>query len=290
MMSPSRASMPVIPADRADDLCNLHLAGKCDLALFMAGNQFMAMPDLISTFQSRHPHIRNIYYETLPPRMELDQILSGGAVFQDRILDIYPDVYAAVNLESMKTLEAHSHIKPGAYHIYLHNRLSLITPKGNPAGIYHISDLGREEVRISQPDPRGEDIAYHIMDMYRDAGGDDLVDRIMEAKRAEGTTIMTVVHHRETPLRIAKGTVDVGPVWATEALHARKTGLAMEIIEPGSNLDQRSKINYYIGKTTHAANQANASCFIDFIFSPAAREIYRKFGFVAPGDDARRDQ
>lgn len=34
--------------------------------------------------------------------------------------------------------------------------------------------------------------------MYRQAGGDELVHRIMEKKRAEGATIFTVVHHRET--------------------------------------------------------------------------------------------
>ena len=285
-MSPSPSSMPVIPAERADDLCNLHLAENCDLALFMAGNQFMVMPDLIAAFQDRHPQIRNIFYETLPPRLELNQILSGGAMFQGRLLDVYPDVYASVNLESMKTLETSGHIRSGDYHIYLHNRLTLITPRGNPAGIHGIADLGREEVRISQPDPMGEDIAHHIMDMYRDAGGDDLVKQIMEVKRSQATTIMTVVHHRETPLRIAKGTVDVGPVWATEALHARSAGLDMEIIEPGAHLDQRDKINYYIGKTANALHETNASCFIDFIFSETAQEIYRKFGFVPPSDDA----
>jgi len=285
MMSHFPTSMPVIPAERSDDLCNLHLAENCDLAIFMAGNQFMVMPQLISAFQERHPHIRYIFYETLPPRLELNQILSGGAIFQDRILDIYPDVYSSVNLESMKTLEVRGHIEPGSYRIYLHNRLALITPEGNPAGIHHITDLGRDEVRISQPDPIGEDIADHIMDMYRDAGGNDLVEKIMEVKRAKGTTFMTVVHHRETPLRIAEGTIDVGPVWATEAHHARCTGLDIEIIEPGANLDQRQKINYYISKTSRAVHDANASCFIDFIFSPTAQEIYRKFGFVPPRGD-----
>jgi molybdate transport system substrate-binding protein len=280
-MSPS-SDLPVIPAQRADDLCNLHLAERCDLALFMAGNQFMVMPELISAFQARYPDIRNIFYETLPPRIEMNQILAGGAIFQGRRLSVYPDVYASVNLESMKTLEANGHIRAGGYHTYLHNRLTLITPRGNPAGIRRVEDLGREQVRVSQPDPMGEDIALHIMEMYRDAGGNDLVRQIMEVKRAEGTTILTVVHHRETPLRIAKATVDVGPVWATEAAHARNAGLAFDIVEPGERLDQRNKINYYIGKTAHAAHEKEASCFIDFIRSPGAQKIYEKYGFVSP--------
>ena len=51
--------------------------------------------------------------------------------------------------------------------MYLHNRLTLMVPSGNPADIKAVADLGREEVRISQPDPANEDIAIHIMDMYR---------------------------------------------------------------------------------------------------------------------------
>ena len=80
--------------------------------------------------------------------------------------------------------------------------------EGNPANINSVIDMGRDDVRISQPDPENEDIAVHIMDMYRQAGGDSFLHRIMEEKRAEGTTILTIVHHRETPLRISRKTVD----------------------------------------------------------------------------------
>ena len=153
-------------------------------------------------------------------------------------------------------------------------------PEGNPAKIESVADLGKERVRISQPDPANEDIAFHIMNMYQDAGGDKLVRRIMEEKRAEGTTILTIVHHRETPLRIAKKTVDVGPVWATEIIHAGTTELSFEVIEPGPDLDQRDKINYYICKFSKAPHPEAAEKFIHFISSPVAKEIYEKHGFL----------
>ena len=35
-----------------------------------------------------------------------------------------------------------------------------------------------------------EDIAFHIMEMYRQGSGDELVHRIMEERRAEGTTLL----------------------------------------------------------------------------------------------------
>ena len=180
----------------------------------------------------------------------------------------------------MHTLKKAGHIESGDYHLYLHNRLTLMVPEGNPAEIACVSDLGRREVCISQPDPDNEDIAFHIIDMYRQAGGEALVHRIMEEKRTDGTTIYTIVHHRETPLRIAAKTVDAGPVWATEVAHAQSKGMAFEAIEPGKGFDQRDKINYYICQLTRAPHPENAKKFIQFMRSSNAQKIYKKFGFL----------
>jgi ABC-type molybdate transport system substrate-binding protein len=273
-------ALPIIPSNRADDLHHLEIAAKADLVLFMAGNQFMAMNDIVTEFQAVYPEVKQIFYETLPPGLELKQIMAEGFIFQDKTLSIYPDIYSAVNQEAMQLLEDQRRIKPGDYHLYLHNRLTLMVPRGNPAGIKSVHDLARDEVRISQPDPENEDIAVHIMDMYRQVGGDELVHRIMTEKRAEGTTIFTTVHHRETPLRLAKGTVDVGPVWATEAVYAQSTELAFEVIEPGADLDQRDKINYYICCLQKAPHPANAKKILDFVLSPKGQKIYKTYGFM----------
>lgn len=271
---------PIIPSDRGDDLHNLELADSADLVLFVAGNQFMVMEELLNVFQTRYPEITKIFYETLPPGLELKQILAGGALFQDKLLEVQPDVYASVSEAAMQQLQSKGFISGEDYFLYLHNRLVLMVSEGNPAHINSVQDLARSEVRISQPNPEYEDIAFHILDMYRQAGGDELVNRIMEEKRAEGTTILTVVHHRETPLRIKKGTVDVGPVWATEIKHALQTNLGVEVVEPGEKLDQREQINYYICKLRNSANPENGEKFLDFIKSPTAQGIYEKYGFV----------
>ena len=275
----TKTAKPDISAYK-DDLHHLEIAEKADLTLFMAGNQFMAMKEIVSAFKTQYPEVENIFYATLPPGLALKQILAEGAIFQDSVFNVYPDIYSSVNRAAMRLLEKEGRIMPGDYHLYLHNRLTLMVPQGNPAGIKSVRDLGREDVRISQPDPDNEDIAYHIMDMYRQAGGNDLVDRIMKKKRAEGSTIFTVVHHRETPQRIAEKTVDAGPVWATEALYAQSNQEAIDVIEPGAGLDQRDKINYYICRLQKASHPQNARKFIDFILSTTGQKIYKKYGFL----------
>jgi molybdate transport system substrate-binding protein len=271
------ASLPEIPQSFLGDLHNLEHIDNADLVLFMAGNQFMVMEELLTLFQESYPAIRRIFYETLPPGLELKQILAGGARCGDREIRVTPDIYSSVTEDAMKKLVSKGFVDN--YFMYLHNRIVLMVPESNPAGIMTVQDLGRDEVRISQTGDL-EDISKYVTAMYRDAGGESLVKRIMDEKRAEGTTIITLVHHRETPLRIKKKTIDVGPVWATEVVNAIKQGLKVGMIDPGENLDQRDNVNYFIAKLKKAQNPANADKFLDFIKSGGAQEIYKKYGFV----------
>lgn len=270
----------MIPPDRGDDLHHLDLMDDADLVVFMAGNQFMVMDELIGAFQTDHGHIKKIFFETLPPGLELKQILAGGALFRGRLIDAAADVYASVSERAMARLEEQGLIEKGSARLYLHNRIVLMVPQGNPARIRSVSDLGRDDVRISQPDPENEDIAHHIIAMYRQAGGETLVRRIMEEKRAAGTTLLTTVHHRETPQRISEGGVDAGPVWATEITHARRSGVPVDGVEPGKDWDQRERINYYICRLKNSPHPTNAEEFVDFITSPRAQGIYESYGFV----------
>jgi len=77
--------LPEIPDGRADDLHHLEVINESDLALFMAGNQFMVMPALIKAFKAQHPDIEKIYYQTLPPGLSLKQILAGEPASGARI-------------------------------------------------------------------------------------------------------------------------------------------------------------------------------------------------------------
>jgi len=280
--------MPRIPDDRAGDILGLEHAEDADLVLFLAGNQFMAVPELLEAFRAAHPHVRRIFCETLPPGLELKQILAGGATFQGRILTGRPDLYASVSAAAITTLENAGRVRRGESFTYLHNRLVLLTAPGNPAGIATVADLGRDGVRISQPNPALEHIGAHILDMYRAAGGEALVHRIMEEKMLDGSARLTTVHHRETPQRLLDGSADVGPVWATEAAHAQARGLGLETVEPGPALDRRQAVRYFACPLVDGPNPENGAAFAAFLRSDTARSIYARFGFVPAQGSADR--
>jgi len=265
----------VIPDEREEDIHGLEYLDKAELILFMAGNQFMVMEELLQAFREEYG-IEKIFYETLPPGLLLKQILAGGAIFKGIKLPAIPDVYSSVSRDAMETLKAKGLIDD--YFVYLHNRIVLMVPKGNPNGIKSVFDLTRDDVIISHPNPENEDIGKYIVHMYRETGGDELVKEIMEEKKTKGTTIFTLVHHRETPERILSGKADVGLVWATEVIYAKMKGLPVDMVEVEN--DQRDKVNYYIAKLKNAPNPENAEAFLEFIKSERAQKIYEKYGFV----------
>jgi ABC-type molybdate transport system substrate-binding protein len=270
----------VIPADRGQDLLGLEHAGQADLVLFMAGNQFMAMPDLLAAFQQTHPEVQRLFCETLPPKMELQQILAGGAIFQDKEITCPPDVYSSVSQGGVNALVQAGLTRVEDCFIYLHNRIILMVTEENPLKISTVQDLGADQVRVSQPNPQYEDIAEHIINMYAQAGGQALVERIMATKQRQGTTLLTTVHHRQTPERLLSGEADVGPVWATEVAHARQQNLPLAGLEVGPDLDQRDKVNYFACPITTGRNQQNGRAFLNFLKTRTAQEILSRFGFT----------
>jgi molybdate transport system substrate-binding protein len=280
MVSDAKTRLPVIPADRGQDLLGLEYAEKADLVLFMAGNQFMAMPQLLAAFKQNHPEVKKIFCETLPPKMELQQILAGSAIFRDQEIACPPDVYSSVSESAVDTLAKAGLTRATDCFIYLHNRIVLMVREDNPLKISSVQDLAADQVRISQPNPEYEDIADHIINMYHQAGGQALVERIMEIKEKHGSTILTTVHHRQTPERLLSDEADVGPVWATEVAHARQQNLALAGVEVGPDLDQRNNVNYFACRITTGRNRNNGLAFLTFLKTRTAQDIFRHYGFT----------
>ncbi|MHB1660437.1 MAG: substrate-binding domain-containing protein, partial [Acidithiobacillus sp.] len=135
-----------------DDLADFH--GSIDhpqLTIFVGGNYYFAMAPLVKAFEKEYPALRGkIYYETLPPGILIRQMKQGGTItIGNMTWTIKPDVYAA----GLKKVNAF--IKEGLLQgpavPYVTNDLTIMIPKGNPAHITGLQDLGKPGVRLSMP-------------------------------------------------------------------------------------------------------------------------------------------
>ncbi len=253
-----------------------------DLVMYLAGNQFMVMEELIKDFQSKNSDIGTIYVETIPPGQILKgQILKQGQINGENTAQ-NPDLYASVNLGHLKNLKAASIMSD--YLVYTHNKLELMVAAGNPKGIKGPEDLGRDDLVQSHPNPLTEGIfKFYGSEMLKDMGLFDKVTAGAECKSCwavEGKTWFTSRHHRETPQRIEDGTADVGIVWTTEVVHAKATGRGVEGVEIPAPLNKIDKVSYAMGALSTGRNPYNAMRFLAYLGTDEAQGIYAKYGFV----------
>jgi len=99
----------------------------------------------------------------------------------------------------------------------------------------------------------------------------------MVDKVADGSTYLTRIHHRESPLRILLGDADVAPVWTSEVVYQRLIGHPVEAIEIPEQHNSGS--NYVAGKLKTAPHPEVADLFMEYLISEEAKTIYRKYGF-----------
>ena len=269
-------------ADGTVDYGEIGDSYESDLVMYLAGNQFMVMEELIQDFQKKHPEVKTVFVETIPPGQILKgQILKQGEIAGQKI-NQNPDVYASVNLGHLKQLKGKGMMEQ--YMIYIHNKLELMVAAGNPKGIKGPEDLGRDDLVQSPPNPLTEGIfKFYGSEMLKDLGLHQKVTGGAECKSCwavEGKTWFTSRHHRETPDRIEAGEADVGIVWTTEVVEAKTQGRKIDGVAIPDKYNKSDKVGYAIGKLNAGKNQAAADKYLAYLATPEAQAIYAKYGFV----------
>jgi len=253
-----------------------------DLVMYLAGNQFMVMEDLIKDFQSKNSDIRTVYVETIPPGQILKkQLLKQGEINGQKTA-MNPDLFASVNINHLKKLNSkglmNEHI------IYTHNKLELMVAKGNPKNIKGPKDLGRDDIVQSHPNPLTEGIfKFYGSEMLKDLNLHSKVTANKKCKSCwavKDKTWFTSRHHRETPHRLENNQADVGIVWTTEVAYAKREGRAIDGVAIPAPYNKQDKVGYAIGPMTNGKNQENAQRFLKYLATSEAQNIYASYGFI----------
>ncbi|AGY59187.1 molybdate ABC transporter substrate-binding protein [Gloeobacter kilaueensis] len=285
-----------IPENRDDDLRVFYADGRlvkgaaalqkmasdAELVLWLAGNQYFVMEDLIHRFQQDHPGL-DVGVVTLPDGLLFKAIQAGGFSYAGAAYPGKPDVYGTVDLGNLKVLKQAG--LADRYLIYAHNELEIMVAKGNPKKIANLEDMLRPGIRTSMPNPVNEGIMkyarpvlerHHLWQAL--SGGKECI-----ACQSTPSNWFTAVHHRETPERIVTGLSDAGIVWKTETLEAIRTGRAVEGVALPAADSRRDEAIYAAVPLLTAKHSQAASQFVSFVGSPAGTSIYTRFGFVAAG-------
>jgi molybdate transport system substrate-binding protein len=263
---------------QVDDLADFHgNVSDPKLVLYVGGNYFFAMAPLVAAFEQQHPEFKGrIYWETLPPGLLVKQIEAGGTVTSGNMTwTAKPDAYFA-GLKKVQGLIDQG-VLAGPAVPYVTNSLTIMVPADNPGHVKSLSDLARPDLRVTMPNPEFEGIARQIEASLKSAGGDALATTVYKTKVADGSTVLTQIHHRQTPLFLMQGRVQAGVTWQSEAIFQEQIG------HPISHVDIPSAQNttaIYAGAEVRGAPHPEAArLWLSFVRTPTALSIFERYGF-----------
>ena len=247
------------------------------LSLFVDGNYSFVMAPLVRAFEAQHTEFKGrIYWETIPPGLLVKQIQAGGTITVGNMTwTAKADAYFA-GLNMVKNLIKDGLLQEPAVP-YVTNTLTIMLPKDNPAHVANLDDLGKPGVRLVMPNPEFKGIARQIKAALTKAGGEALEKTVYKTKVADRETVLTRIHHRQSPLFLMLGRADASVTWQSEALFQEQAG------HPITHLDIPPEVNataIYAGAVMTRAPRADAARqWLDFIRSPEALKIFEGYGF-----------
>jgi ABC-type molybdate transport system substrate-binding protein len=247
------------------------------LVLYASGNYYFAMKDLVAAFEKANPSYRGkVFYETLPPGILLKQLAAHGTVTSGNLTFTVPaDIFMAEEKASNRLVKDGRLVEPIVS--FATNDLTIMVKAGNPDHITGLKDLGRDGLTIVMPNPTFEGVAKQIRASLVKAGGEDLANAVYGSKVKAGTTILTRIHHRQTPLFLMQGVGEAGVTWTSEAIFQEKIG--HKISHVAIPADQNTRAIYSAAMVPQAPHPDAARAWLAFLKTDAAFAALKPYGF-----------
>ena len=150
--------------------------------------------------------------------------------------------------------------------IFATNRLVLIVPADNPAGIDSLEDLDRDGLRLVVG-AEGVPIGDYTRSVLEDAGHTDLLGRVVSNEE----DVKGVVS------KVTLGEADAGFVYATDA-RAAAEGVRTIELPPAIQADAR----YPVAVVSETDQADEAGEFVELLLSDTGREALAEAGFGLP--------
>lgn len=212
-------------------------------------------------------------FQKANPNMTVTFNFAGSQALRTQIEEGAPaDVFASASGKEMETLVTDSFVTKESSHIFLHNKLVVILPADNPAGIDSLEDLANSGIKIvlaAEEVPVGN-YSRQALDMMNASFGTDFKDKVLANVVSNEDNVKQVV------AKIQLGEADAGIVYTSDAVAAPE----LQTIDIPNELNVIAK--YPIAPLAESAHAELAQAFIDYVLSEEGQAILRKWGFESP--------
>jgi molybdate transport system substrate-binding protein len=150
----------------------------------------------------------------------------------------------------------------------LENKVVLVVPEGNPAGIESFDDLKNADlIALGNSDVPVGSYSLEILEFL----GLDAAELENAGKITYGSNV------KDVTTQVSEGTVDCGIVYATDAFSA-----GLQVADTAAK-DMCSQIIYPVAVMKSCENVEAAQAFLDFLKTEACAAVFEKVGFAMAG-------
>lgn len=146
-------------------------------------------------------------------------------------------------------------------HAFAHDSMTIAVAPGNPRHVYRLSDLARPGLRVVLGGPMVP-VGRYAAQVLTNAG----VTVRPKSEEADARTVLT---------RVRTGEADAGIVYVTDI---RSAGIAATSVP--IPLQQNVLVTYFAAAVRNSAHRSVAQDFVNWLGSPTAETILRKYGFM----------
>lgn len=184
------------------------------------------------------------------------------------------DVFASANEKQMTGAQEDGTVDSEPK-IFVHNKLVVIVPAENPAGIKELKDLANPDLKLvlAQKDVPVGNYSREILDKLSQdpAYGSDFATAVLANLVSEETDVKAVVS------KVQLGEADAGVVYSSDVTPAGRDAVKIIDIPDQFNIIA----NYPIATVKDGENASGGQAFIGYVLSPAGQETLKKHGFNA---------
>ena len=182
------------------------------------------------------------------------------------------DVFASADTNNITPLKT-ANLLTGNPQVFAYNRLVVIVPKNNPAGLKTLKDLSHAGIKLVIADasvPVGNYTLQALDKLSADPTyGADFKTNVLARVVSKETDVKAVVS------KVSLGEGDAGVVYSTDAQVAAAKLTTIEIPDQYNVL-----ATYPIAVLKSSTNAALAQKFVDYVLSDAGQATLKKFGFA----------
>lgn len=234
-----------------------------ELTVFAAASLTDAFAQIGSDLEAAHPGL-TITFQTAGSQALVTQLQEGATA----------DVLATANTSTMTTA-IESGLIEGDSVPFTGNRLVIVTPSDNPAGITSLDDLTNDGVKLviaGSDVPAGSYAVRAICDHQND-GVEGFANAISANIVSEETDVRSVLS------KVQLGEADAGIVYLSDAVASEIAGTELNLVEFPDTVP--TSATYPIA-AVEGGNTELANAFIAYVLSPEGQAVLETYGFELP--------